>query len=64
MRRKTKEGIYQDFFSLAAQLMRKIRPSRLEESRQRESMKDRERRQSPEYKEKNRLRMQEKRKNK
>lgn len=64
MRRKTKEELHQDFFGLAAQLMRTIRPSRLEEARKREFMKERERRQTPEYKEKNRLRMQEKRKSK
>jgi hypothetical protein len=62
MRRKTKEELHKDFFSLAAQILREIRPSRLDEAKKREAMKERERRQSPEYKEKNRLRMQEKRK--
>lgn len=46
-----------DPFSLIAQLTREIRPSKLEEARERERQRDRERHQSPEYRKENRERM-------
>ena len=62
MRGKVKTELHQDFFSLAAQLLREIRPSKLEEARAREQMKERQRRSSENYRKKNRERMKEARK--